>query len=281
MVVAVALAASLCYAVAVVLQQRTARDAAPEAALRPRLLTELAQRPLWLVGVAANVAGYGLRFLALSRGSLVLVQPLLVCGLLFALPLAAAGAGRRLDRQEWASGAAIVAGLATFLVAAGPTRGSATASPGDWAALGALVALSLALAWISVRRVGPARAVVALAASAGMLFAVAAALTKLTAGALRLGVGHVVASPAPYAMVAVGVAGMLVVQTAFQAGPLGVSLPVLTVVEPLASIGIGHILLGEHVSPSPAGVVVEVVGLAVMTLGVFTATASPLLRGAR
>src|SRR5947199_1367845 len=159
MVVAIALAASLCYAVAVVLQQRTAQSAAPEAALRPRLLTQLAHRPVWLVGIAANVAGYGLRFVALSRGSLVLVQPLLVCGILFALPLAAAGSGRRLDRREWASAAVIVAGLAAFLVAAGPTRGSADASTRDWVALAGVSGLAVAVALVASRRLGLARAV--------------------------------------------------------------------------------------------------------------------------
>jgi drug/metabolite transporter (DMT)-like permease len=280
MVVAIALAASLCYAVAVVLQQRTARGAAPDAALRPRLLAQLAHRPVWLAGIAANVAGYGLRFVALSRGSLVLVQPLLVCGILFALPLAAAGSGRRLDRREWASAAAIVAGLGAFLVAAGPTRGSADASTRDWAALAGVSGLAVAVALVASRRVGPARAVAVLAGSAGVLFAVAAALTKLTAGVLARGLTEAAASPAPYGMVVAGVAGMVVVQTAFQAGPLAASLPMLTVVEPLASIGIGRLLLGEHVSPTAGGVAVEVAGLALMTLGVFAATTSPLLGAA-
>jgi xanthosine utilization system XapX-like protein len=80
----------------------------------------------------------------------------------------------------------------------------------------------------------------------------AAALTKATAAGLREGIGHVVASPAPYAVVAVGLLGMVVVQSAFQAGPLIASMPVLIVVEPLVSIGIGRGLLGEHLASSPA-----------------------------
>src|SRR4051812_28519135 len=127
MVVAVALTASFCYAVAIVLQQRTASEADPGASLRLRLLGNLARRPVWLLGIALNGAGYGLRFIALSRESLVLVQPLLVCALLFALPLAAATGGRRLRGREWAGGAAIVAGLSAFEIAADPTRGRSAA----------------------------------------------------------------------------------------------------------------------------------------------------------
>ena len=50
----------------------------------------LLRRPLWWAGTAAAVAGgYVFQALALAKGSLLLVQPILVSGLLFALPLSA------------------------------------------------------------------------------------------------------------------------------------------------------------------------------------------------
>ena len=281
MVAAIALAASLCYGIAIVLQHGTAARADPAASLRLRLIGDLVRRPVWVLGIAANLAGYGLRFLALSRGSLVLVQPLLVCGLLFALPLGAALAGRPLQTREWAGACAIVVGLAAFLVAAGPDKGRETASLGAWAGLALVLGVPVAGLVAGSRRVTATRAASMLAAAAGALFAVAAALTKTAASELRDGIGHLVASPVPYAVVAVGLLGMVVIQSAFQAGPLIASMPVLIVVEPLASIGIGRALLGEHLASSPAGVAVEVVGLALMSVGVVVACASPVLGGAQ
>src|SRR5205823_13168937 len=79
--------------------------------------------PMWIIGILADVAGFGLQFVALDRGSLVLVQPLLVSGLLFALPFGAALTHRRLTASEWLGSAATVAGLALFLVVASPGPG--------------------------------------------------------------------------------------------------------------------------------------------------------------
>ena len=63
--------------------------------MRPGLLWRLIQRPMWLLGTLADWSGFGLQAIALGLGSLIVVQPLLCTGLLFALPLGAAWQGRR------------------------------------------------------------------------------------------------------------------------------------------------------------------------------------------
>src|ERR1700738_5340838 len=88
-VLALSLASALCFAASSVLQQREARDAPPETAMRPGLVAHLIKQPLWLLGNVSGIAGFALQLLALRTGSLALVQPLLVVGLVFAL---AAGA---------------------------------------------------------------------------------------------------------------------------------------------------------------------------------------------
>ena len=89
MVVASALGSALLYAVAAVTQQRAASAQPLEYSLRLALLFNLLRRPLWLVGLACDIGAFLLQFWALDHGGLVLVQPLLVSGLLFALPLGA------------------------------------------------------------------------------------------------------------------------------------------------------------------------------------------------
>ena len=68
---------------------------------------------------------------------------------------------------------------------------------------------------------------------------------------------------------------MLVTQSAFQAGPLRASLPVLSVVEPLASILIGAWLFEEHIATSLSARTGEVTGLLLLTAGVLALTTRP------
>src|SRR5215471_3431703 len=104
--VLLALAGSAALAVAAVTQQRAA--------------SRLARRPAWLAGLAAVVAGFVLQAAALGLGRLVVIEPVLASGLLFALVLAARRDRRRLRRAEWAAALAVSAGLAVFLAAGQP-----------------------------------------------------------------------------------------------------------------------------------------------------------------
>src|SRR4029077_8811446 len=89
---------ALLYAVAAVTQQRAAYAAPLEYSLRLSLLLNLLRRPLWLLGLCCDVGAFLLQFWALDHGALVLVQPLLVSGLLFALPLGAIISKERMRR---------------------------------------------------------------------------------------------------------------------------------------------------------------------------------------
>src|SRR4051812_49960856 len=97
-----ALAAGCTFAVGSVLQQSAAREAPASVAMSWRLLVDLAHRRKWLMGISCDVGSFALQALALAFGPLALVQPLLVTGLLFAVPLAVRWRGRRLGPREWA-----------------------------------------------------------------------------------------------------------------------------------------------------------------------------------
>ena len=88
-IVLFSLASAASYGMAAVLQHQATMREPPELSLRAGLLVSLARRPLWLVGNALDGVGYLFQFLALRRGSLALVEPLLVLSLVFALPMAA------------------------------------------------------------------------------------------------------------------------------------------------------------------------------------------------
>ena len=83
--VVAALAAAFSYGVSAVLEQRSVHQVAERGVFAPKLLVDLARRPLWLVSIVATVIGAALQALALHFGPLALVQPILACDLLFAV----------------------------------------------------------------------------------------------------------------------------------------------------------------------------------------------------
>jgi len=262
-----ALLASLCYALASVLQHRAAITQPDHHSLRLGLLGRLVRHPQWVVGIACDGLGFALQFVALGHGSLVLVQPLLVCGLLFALPLGAWLAGTGMEARDWIGAVVVVAGLSVFLVVAAPGRGHADVD--SWPLLIAAVGVTTGVILVAARgRSKRARAAL-LATGAAVIYGLSAALTKAVAHQLGADVVKMLSSWEVYTLVVVGVIGMVLAQSAFQSGPLDASLPMLTVVDPVASIAIGALGLGEGIRTGIAPSTLETLGLVLMTVGVF------------
>jgi drug/metabolite transporter (DMT)-like permease len=264
-----ALLAALLYAGASVLQQRSAAAQSRRLSLRLGLLSRLATNPVWLLGVGCDVAGYAAQWVALGRGALVVVQPLLVSGLLFALPMSAALSGTRLRPRDWVAAVSVVAGLSLFLVVADPANGHDDVANSTWAALLlASTGLALVLA-TSGRRRSLRQQAVLYSAAAGVLYGVAAALTKACSHLLDHGLVHLLGHWQPWVLLVIGVTGMVVGQSAFQSGSLDVSLPTMTCVDPVVSVLIGAIAFGETMASSPPALLAETLGLVIMTVGVF------------
>ncbi len=258
------------------LQQASAREQATGDA-RARHLARLVANPVWLTGIAADVMAYVLQFVALARGPLVIVQPLLVTGLVFALPLGAAVGRRRPSAVEWLGALPVTVGLALFLAVADPATGSATAPASRWAAMVGLTmgpALVLAIASKAAAEVPKAAM---LAGSAGIAYGLTAALSKATAHILAAGPVALFEHWQPAALIVVGAFGMLAAQGAFASGPLSASLPTLTVADPLVSLLLGALGFGERISGSGAAPVLEGVGLTLMIFGVLLCGRSPVV----
>jgi hypothetical protein len=73
--VAAGVAAALMLGISAVADQRSTKRVRSRRVLSPRIVLDLARQPLWLTALAANVAGFALQVVALSFGSLELVQP--------------------------------------------------------------------------------------------------------------------------------------------------------------------------------------------------------------
>jgi drug/metabolite transporter (DMT)-like permease len=281
MVVFFALAAGLCYALASVMQHHVAAEQAPELSLRPGLILALVKRPLWLAGIVLDIGAYVLEAAALSVGSIVVVQPLLVSGLLFALPLSAIGGVGKPGRQEWTAAVALTLGIAVFVTVGLPHGGSSTAPIWQWAIVFAVCG-AIALGAIVLSRGAPAHVrALSLAFATGATYAVTAALTKTVVDLLGdHGVSGVLTAWETYALAVVSVAGLLLNQSAFQAGHLAASLPALAVTNPVLSSIIGVTLFGETLGASgPIPIALTAGAVVVMIAGTVSLARSPLVTG--
>jgi drug/metabolite transporter (DMT)-like permease len=249
--VLLAVLAAVFLAIGIVVRQRATMDVPQEHGVSSVMFLTLLRRPLWWGGTAAAVAGFVFQALALAKGSLLLVQPILVSGLLFALPLSARLAHRRVTRGEWVWAMVLTAALAVFVLLAQTRPGNYEAS----LALSALVAVICtasvcACVLVATRTMGWKRAVL-LAVAVGVLFGVVAVLTKLVMHLLtHEGLRAVLTTPVLYLLVVIGVLATFLQQSAFHAGSLQTSVPTMLVLEPVVAVVLGSVVLGEHLDVS-------------------------------
>src|SRR5215470_14123017 len=239
-----ALGAAGSFGVAAALQHRQAQLAQKSADLSFRLLARLAVRPLSLAA------------------------PIVATDLLFALPVAARYS-RPLRAWDWLGCVLAAGGVAAFLAAAPPSSGRSDAPLRHWLLAFACVALACVLALSASRLAGgPARAALT-ATAAGAVFGLTAAVTLSLSRLVRaVGPGGTLAHWQPWALVALGLAGLLLSANAFQAGALAASLPVMDTVEPVCGVLLGTLLFGERLAESPAAAGVQLAGAAAAIAGI-------------
>jgi drug/metabolite transporter (DMT)-like permease len=266
--IALALAASVCFAVAAVTQQRAAARLPSQRAFDPAVLLRLIRRPAWLAGLAAVIVGFVLQAAALGLGRLVVIEPVLATSLLFALALAARRDRRRLSRAEWAATLAVVAGLTVFLVVGQPAGGQRTAGAAalGLAAVAAAVVVGACTA-LAGRFPGPRRALL-FGIGGGVAAGVTDALVKSVA---VVAAGHVLSLAADvrfYLLIAVGLLTFTIQQNGYRAAGLAAFLPAFAVMEPVCGALLGLIIYHERLNGRPAQIAVELVACAAATWGI-------------
>lgn len=263
-VVAIALASALAAATSSILQHHSARGA-PDGRTH-RLFGHLLTNPAWIAGLGAAVIGLALHVVALDYGQLAVVQPLLISGVLFALPISALLEGRRPSGREWLLALVLVAGLAAFLLAGRPSPGRVKldADVLAWSTvtgMGIVVILAIVgIRWAKGHKCG------LLGAASGVGYGVVAALIKQATAIFHIGVMKLLTDWELYALVAAGAVALGLTQMAYRAGPLAKSMPALTVADPAASVVLGVISFQESLATSPFAITGQIVGFVVMAL---------------
>ncbi|MEU3269825.1 DMT family transporter [Saccharomonospora sp. NPDC006951] len=251
------------------LQHKAARRVVGGGTVQIGLVFTLLRQPLWLASLLTNGLGIALQWLALATGPLVLVQPLLVTALVFAVFSSSALRKERPDRIVLLGAGLCVAGLAAFFLVAKPVAGHGTLELREVLPLAAGLAFLIAVCVaVAVKYAGRAR-VLALATATGVLYGVTAGLSKLAADDLRRGVLALLTHWHFYVVVVCGVTGFVLSQNAFRVGvALAPALAVIVALDPLVSIGVGALWLGERLPGGAGSIAGQVIGLAVSIAGI-------------
>jgi drug/metabolite transporter (DMT)-like permease len=295
MVVAIflSLAASFCTATSTVCQRLGAhgltvppQDAGETGVsdFDPLLVFRLARRPVWLLGFASMFVGFAFQVAALHFGPLALVQPLLAAELLFVFGYLAVlqsrlgGHRRGVRLREWLAAVAMSAGLVIFLTAASPSRGQAHAPAALWWISGLATFAVVAVGVAAANRAGsPAGRAALLGVATGVVWGFLAAVIKELSSHFDDGLAAVLGNWSAYVLIGVGAAAMLLASHAMTAGPLAASQPGFTLLVPVVAILLGVFLFGEQLQTSPAALAAEVLGLLVLTAGVWALSRSDLI----
>lgn len=234
-----------------------------------RFIQAMLSHPLWLGAIGCDVVGVGLQVTALHLGALVVVQPLLVSGLLFAMLLRRFHEHHHIGRRQMTWGVVLSVALAGFVLLA-TTGHKSIHEKADH--LPALVAgacgglLAAGCVELGRRQRSEGRSAALLGIAVGIIYAATAALLKGVSDVALKGPGPLFSSWQLYAVIIIGATGLLLNQLAFQAGPLTAALPATATVDPLMSIVVGVVVYDEPIRRGAGGGVV--LALLVVLLGI-------------
>ncbi len=279
---AITLVAAVLLGVGFVLQQQTAETAPQSHFLSPRLFLDLFKKRKWLAGIGCMIGGQILAAWSLGHLSLGLVEPLLTFNLLVALILAVPMSHQPVRITEIAGALVLIAGetilsLARVIQPIGQSFGSFS----HWPAAAGIAFVAFAAVQAGRRRSGRRRATLT-GLGAGLVFGIQDALTRQTLQILQNhGISGMLQSWSAYCLVATGAVGILLMQSAFNSGPLHASLPTITAGEPVAGILLGIIVFGDRISLTPGSLALQAGGLFALVLGVVLVARAPALDNLR
>jgi drug/metabolite transporter (DMT)-like permease len=262
-----AIAAALVFGIASVADQQSTKRVKRRGPLSPRIFLDLARQPLWVASIGGTVLGFALQVVALRFGPLALVEPLLICDLIFAV-LINCYLRNRWDVLLLGGVLAAALGVAGFLAIARPTSGNTTVSFFVVLPLGAGLAAGV-VGCLAVAARSDFLRPLALALACGINYGVAAFLVKLVVSDVSGGLVGLLTDWPIYALAIVGPLGFLLNENAFQQGTLiAPVLSIITVCDPLISIALAALWLNEKLNSTAAGIAGEVISLLLMVAGI-------------
>jgi drug/metabolite transporter (DMT)-like permease len=272
------LLAALLIGTGFVLQQQSAQAEPASRFLSIRLIADLLRQPRWLAGIGAMIGGQVLAAWSIGNLSLGFVEPLLTTNLVFALVLAVPIAKASL--RFWEVFGAVVLCTGVALLSASRSAkpiGLSFGSVTHWPAAAVIAALAFAAVYQGRLHPGRTRAMLT-GTGAGLVFGIQDALTRQTLEILGSnGIAAMFTTWAPYALVGAGATGIWLMQSAFNSGPLPLSLPAIAAGEPLVGILLGILVFGDRIQITPGEVALQACGIVALIVGVIIVGRAPAL----
>jgi drug/metabolite transporter (DMT)-like permease len=266
--VLLALLAAFLFAVGTVMMQKGTLQMPEGESEKPGFLLKLIRKPIWVAGIVIDFLGYGAQAAALSVGRIVVVQPLLVTTVVFALPLGVKFTGQKVGKREVLGAGLVAGGIAAFVILNNPDEGRDDAPVGQWLVAGAvLLGIASALVVASRGRSAGVRAAL-LGTAAGGLLGLTAGLTKATVTRFDEGFVHVFSDWHVYVLLPLELLAFSLLQSALATGALAPAIATNMSVETLMSIVLGIVLFDENLHGSAALLAVSIVGLLLALVGV-------------
>jgi drug/metabolite transporter (DMT)-like permease len=231
--------------------------------------------PLWLLGTAFLFVGYGTQAAALDRGRLVVIQPLMVTTIVWALPLGWWLTHQHVTRRQIFGALVVVIGLAMFVTLGDPSEGNATAPTNEQVISIVVICAIVAglLAWIRGNENAGVKAAV-LGIAAGLFFGLSATFTKPFMNDLHVSLGTALGDWRTYALLGFGFIAMVIQQFSLATGQFAPAMAAVSVANPAISVILGILIYDErltqpewHVALAFAALIAALYGAVMITLG--------------
>jgi drug/metabolite transporter (DMT)-like permease len=277
MAATLAVIAAISFALAAALQQRGQFTLARAGAAIQGLsgLVRLVVVPVWLLGGLVLLIGYVTQAAALDRGKVVVVQPLMVTTIVWALPLGYWLTSQHVVRRQFLGAGVVVVGLALFVLVGDPDAGVNSAP--TWGLVTSTVVITAVVAvlisWARSRTSVSLRAAL-LGFSAGLMDGLSVAFAKPVINDLHSGVAAAAQDWRTWALLAFGATGFLVQQLSLATGQFAPAMAAVAVSNPAVSVLLGILLFQERLTRPAWHVVVAAAALLAALGGAWIITMS-------
>jgi drug/metabolite transporter (DMT)-like permease len=259
-----ALVSAIWFALSAALQQRgqfaLARGGTPVEGVAG--LFRLLGVPVWLLGTLILGLGYATQGAALDRGKLVVVQPLMVTTIVWALPLGHWLTRQLVNARQVLGACVVVVGLALFVLVGDPDAGVDQAKTRDMV-IATLVIAAIAVAlllWLRTKTAPALRAAV-LGVCAGLFFALSASFAKPVIDDLHVSIGDAAGAWQTWALLGFGFVAFVIQQLSLATGQLAPAMAAVSVANPAVSVILGILLFEERLTRPGWHVLVAVAAL--------------------
>jgi drug/metabolite transporter (DMT)-like permease len=278
--------AACTFALGTVLQQKGTLDTTDQDGDSSWMI-QILHKPVWLAGMLLQASGWILQAVALDLGPLMTVQALTTLSLVIALPFGAWLTHQHIDRMVVLGAVAIVAGIVLFLSVGSPHGGTTHPSAQTWwSACLVILVLVVVTAGLGRNRQGAPKALL-FGSAAGFGYALQTAVTKTFVTQVGDGALALLADWSIYVLIVSAVVGFVLQQSALKTGVLAPAMASSNAVSLFGGVILGAVVYGEvlghgngHRAPAVIGLIVAVVGIAMLARAQGPGSAEPVQDGA-